>query len=119
MPGVNKMTNNGLTKGTHGNKIMKMYFNWDDAKNELLKVNRGISFEEIVFFISEGKIVDVIQHPNPVKYPDQMMYLLEINDYIFVVPFIRNQENQEIFLKTIYPSRYFTKIYLNREKKDG
>lgn len=90
------------------------YFNWDKEKNLKLKETRGISFEEIVFYISNGAVIDVIENQNSEKYKDQLMFIIEIDSYAYIVPFVEN--NDEIFLKTIYPSRKATKDYLNREE---
>ncbi len=90
-----------------------MTFNWNDEKNELLKNTRKISFEEIVLCISEGKIVKVLKHPNSNKYGNQKLYLIEYKNYIYVVPFVINEKDNEIFLKTIFPSREYTKKYLS------
>ncbi len=89
-----------------------MTYNWNDEKNEILKKNRGISFEEIVLCISEGKVVKVLKHPNKEKYNNQKIYLIDYRDYIYVVPFVENETGKEIFLKTIYPSREYTKKYI-------
>lgn len=94
-----------------------MIFNWDEEKNKKLKEHRNISFEEIILCIHENKIVDVIKNPNSAKYPDQYMYLVNYNNYIYAVPFIKNEEKQEIFLKTIFPSRIYTRKYLAGEKQ--
>jgi len=87
-------------------------FNWDDEKNETLKRTRGVSFEEIVIEIEDGNIVDVLAHPNEQKYPNQQVYLVSHHDYVFVVPFVRDTTNDQIVLKTIYPSRKYTKRHL-------
>ena len=89
-----------------------MTYNWSDQKNELLKEQRGISFEEIVILLPENKLVDVLDHPNKAKYPNQYLYLINLNEYIYVVPFVKNVEKKEIFLETIFPSRDYTKKYL-------
>ena len=86
-------------------------FEWDDAKNMQLKLERGISFEEIVFLIEHGGLVDVIPHPNPGKYPNQSVYVIRINNYIYLVPFVKDDKGTR-FLKTIIPSRKATKRYL-------
>jgi len=91
-------------------------FNWDDEKNERLKRTRGVSFEEMVIAIEDGNVVDVLQHPNADRYPNQLVYLVEYKDYVFVVPFLRDSESQEIVLKTIYPSRKYTRLYVLKEK---
>ncbi|HQS67660.1 MAG TPA: toxin [Sulfuricurvum sp.] len=78
-------------------------------KNELLKENRGIGFEEIIAAIDAGKVLDVYDHPDQENYPGQKIYIVEALDYIYLVPFVRNEEG--IFLKTIIPSRKAKKIY--------
>ncbi len=86
--------------------------NWNNYKNEWLKSERNISFEEIIVAIVEhDKLIDIIQ--NNGKYKDQKVLVVEIENYIYLCPFIEN--DNEIFLKTIYPSRKLTKIYLNEE----
>lgn len=82
----------------------------------MLKKQRGISFEEIVVCINEGKVLKVLEHPNKIKYPNQFIYAIEYKNYVYMVPFARNEKNQEIFFKTIYPSRTYTRKYLNRGK---
>ena len=96
-----------------------MTFNWDDEKNELLKRTRGVSFEEMVIAIEDGNVVDVLQHPNAARDPNQLVYLVEYKDYVFVVPFLRDSESHEIVLKTIYPSRKYTRLHLLKEKDHG
>jgi uncharacterized DUF497 family protein len=86
-----------------------MNYQWNEEKNVLLKTQRGIGFEDIVTAILEGAIVDIIQHPNKEKYPDQMIYIVEVLEYIYMIPYVRN--DQEIFFKTIIPSRKMKKIY--------
>ncbi len=89
--------------------------NWNTEKNELLKKERNISFEEIVIEIINNNVVDTIDHPNQEKYPNQKVYLISINDYIYFVPFVENET--EIFFKTIIPSRKETKKYKKNERK--
>lgn len=93
-----------------------MTFNWDPEKNVLLKRTRGISFEEIVVAIEDVDVLDVLSHPNQERYGNQQIYLVEYLDYVFVVPFVRDDMNDEIVFKTIYPSRKYTKRYM---RKDG
>ena len=91
-------------------------FEWSDAKNLQLKLERGISFEEIVFVIEHGGLMDVIPHPNPDKYPNQSVYVISINNYIYLVPFVKDDTGAR-FLKTIIPSRKATtKRYLEDKK---
>jgi len=86
------------------------YFNWNDEKNSLLVKERGISFEEVVFCIQNGRILNIVDHPNQKKYPNQRIYIVLINDYVYLVPYVENED--EIFLKTIIPSRKAKKEYL-------
>ncbi|KQC13189.1 MAG: toxin [Desulfuromonas sp. SDB] len=91
-------------------------FEWDEKKNEKLKAERGISFEEVVFYISNDFVLDVILHPNADKYPGQKMFIINIDNYAYLVPFI--EENEIIYLKTIIPSRKATKKYLRGDKDE-
>jgi hypothetical protein len=84
-------------------------YNWNFEKNQLLLRDRGISFERIVFEISLGNEVDVVLHPNQDKYPGQMISMVEVDGYVYAVPFVETET--EIFLKTIIPSRKATKHY--------
>jgi uncharacterized DUF497 family protein len=90
------------------------YFDWNETKNVKLREEREICFEDVVVAISEGKVHDVLAHPNPAKYSNQRFYIVEIQEYIYVVPFI--EDETKIFLKTIYPSRKLTKKYLKGGK---
>jgi uncharacterized DUF497 family protein len=87
-------------------------FEWNSTKNEWLKRERGISFEKIVAAVNEGKVVDTYKHSNQDKYPNQMVFALEIEKYIYLVPFMETSEM--IFLKTIFRSRKATKKYLRK-----
>jgi uncharacterized DUF497 family protein len=89
-------------------------YNWDKEKNLLLKETRGISFEQIVVYIEQGNLIDVIKHPNKDKYNHQKILIINIDNYIYTVPFVENEN--ERFLKTIIPSRKFTKKYLGGVK---
>jgi len=85
------------------------YFTWSQEKNELLRKERGISFEEIVFHIERGDVADVLEHPNQVRYPGQRVFVVIVNQYAYLVPF--EESEHEVFLKTIIPSRKLTKKY--------
>jgi hypothetical protein len=85
---------------------MKPYI-WSIEKNDWLRNNRNISFEEVVLAISQHQIKEVYDHPNQIKYHGQKIYEIDINDYIYLVPFIDN--DNDYFLKTIIPSRKATK----------
>jgi uncharacterized DUF497 family protein len=89
-------------------------YNWDKEKSLLLKKSRGISFEQIVIHIEQGNLVDIIEHPNGEKYNHQKILIINIDNYIYTIPFVQNQN--ERFLKTIIPSRKFTKKYLGGMK---
>ena len=82
------------------------YLNWDSEKNEILKHTRGISFEEIAYLIESDQILGVEGNPG---WPNQKMYILEIENYAIIVPFV--ERDNEIFLKTAFPSRKYTKRY--------
>lgn len=85
-------------------------FAWNSEKNEVLKTGRGICFEEVVLNIQLGNEVDIFEHPNQERYPGQQISVVVIEGYAYLVPFVENEE--EIFLKTIIPSRKATKQYL-------
>ncbi len=85
-------------------------FIWNLEKNERLKKERGLSFEEIVFYIEKGQLLDVVEHPNQEKYAGQRMFVINVKDYVYLVPFVENEN--EVFLKTIIPSRKATRQYL-------
>lgn len=86
------------------------YFDWNEEKNELLKKDRGISFELIISQIEMGNLLAIIEHPNIEKYKDQQIYVVEYENYAYLVPFV--EEEERIFLKTIIPSRKATKKYI-------
>lgn len=85
-------------------------FAWNSEKNEVLKAERGISFEEIVLNIQLGYEVDVFDHPNQDRYPGQRISVVLIEDYAYLVPFVETES--EVFLKTIIPSGKTTKTYI-------
>ncbi|NTU53456.1 MAG: BrnT family toxin [Chlorobiaceae bacterium] len=87
---------------------MKSYA-WNSEKNEMLRKERGISFEDIVLNIQLGNEVDLFEHPNQERYPGQKISVVLVEGYAYLVPFVEN--NEEIFLKTIIPSRKATKRY--------
>jgi uncharacterized DUF497 family protein len=85
-------------------------FDWNDEKNGFLKNARGVSFEEVVFHIQNGDVLDVIKHPNAARYPKQHIIVLNMEGYVYLVPYVK--ERGVRFLKTIIPSRKATKEYL-------
>jgi hypothetical protein len=92
------------------------FFNWNQNKNEALKRERNISFEIIIFQIEGGYLLDIIQNRNQVKYKNQKMFIVEFENYAFLVPFVETEN--EIFLKTIIPSRKATRKYLKEDKNE-
>jgi len=90
------------------------YHNWNPDKNELLKHTRGISFNDIVYYLEHGHLIEIIEHPDQDLYKNQKMYIMNISDYIYLVPFMESED--EIFMKTIIPSRKATKQYLENLK---
>lgn len=96
-----------LTKGRQKAYIFIMkYLNWNSDKNEILKKERGISFEEIAYLIESDQVIGIEENPG---YPGQKIYVLEIDDYAIIVFYV--EDDAEIFLKTAFPSRKYTKKY--------
>ncbi len=85
-------------------------FDWSEEKNIWLQVNRNVSFEDFCIALAESKLLDIVVHPNKLRYPNQKMFIVEIDHYVYIVPFVENET--AIFLKTIIPSRVATKKYL-------
>ncbi len=90
-------------------------FDWNEEKNELLRGERGITFEEVVFYISHDGLLDIIEHPNQKTYPGQRIFIINIDEYVYLVPFV--ESDKQIFLKTIIPSQKMAKIYLGGKQK--
>ncbi len=86
---------------------------WDHEKNERLKTERSVSFEDVLFHILSGDIVDTIDHPNQQQYPGQQIHVIVIEEYAYLVPFVESEE--VVFLRTIIPRRKATKINLGDE----
>jgi len=82
---------------------------WNPAKNQKLKRERGVLFEEVVYHIEQGDVIDITEHPNQTRYPGQQIYVIRMHEYVYLVPFIETDD--EIFLKTIIPSRKAAKEY--------
>jgi uncharacterized DUF497 family protein len=88
---------------------MEKVIRWDEAKNQLLLLQRGVSFDEVLEKIDHGDILARLVHPNHEKYPSQEIFVFEIKGYVWYVPFVETQS--EIFLKTIIPSRKLVKTF--------
>lgn len=90
-----------------------MDFDWNEDKNQALKEKRGMSFERILIVLAEGTILAVLEHPNPGKHQGQWLYILEIDNYAWVVPY-RNEGGKRVLI-TAFPSRKYTHLYLKIE----
>ena len=85
-------------------------FDWSDEKNRFLEQTRDVSFEDVIFHIQNGDVLDIIKHPNATRYPKQNIIVINIEGYVYLVPYVKEKEIR--FLKTIIPSRKATKEYL-------
>ena len=92
---------------------MKPY-RWLTTKNEKLQAERGLTFEQLVVAIESGGLLDVVNHPNPRKYPRQLVFVVEVEGYVYLVPFV--EEDEYYFLKTIIPSRKATRLHLGKDE---
>ena len=90
------------------------YFDWNDEKNEMLKKARGVYFEQVELAIASGDLVDRMKHPNPERYPNQEVFLVKIENYVYSVPYV--EDSEKIFLKTIIPNSKATKRYLRGKR---
>ena len=93
------------------------YFAWSAENNESLKLDRGVSFEQVVFHIERGNLLDVLKHPNQRRYPGQRIFVVDIGGYAYLVPFVESEA--EIFLKTVIPNRRATNTYLGWSEENG
>ena len=92
-------------------------FRWSAEKNETLRRERGVTFEEITVAVEAGRLLDVLAHPNAAKYPRQRMMVVDVAGYAHLVPFV--EEDDHLFLKTIIPSRKATRDFLPKESDDA
>ena len=92
-------------------------FAWNADKNESLKRERRISFEDVVSRIEQDDLIATFEYPNQQRYPGQRIYVVDIGGYAYLVPFVESET--EVFLKTVIPSRKATNIYLIRREGDG
>lgn len=90
------------------------YYDWSEKKNEELRIQRRVSFEDILVAIEEGGLLEVLEHPNLKKYPGQKFLVVWLNAYVHLVPFV--EDDEKIFLKTIIPSRKMNKKYKRYEE---
>ena len=96
---------------------MAFSIRFNEEKNQLLKATRRVSFEDVLEALKKGNLLADIAHPSQ-KHSLQRLYVVKIKEYAYAVPYISNIEKKEIFLKTIYPSRMLTKIYLKGGKNE-
>lgn len=94
-------------------KIEKSHYEFSADKNQQLIKERHISFEDVIVALDNDKLLDTIDHHNKTKYPSQEIYIIDINGYVYLVPFVR-KDKQTVFLKTIIPSRKLTKKHLGK-----
>lgn len=88
------------------------HINWNAEKNQILMCERGVSFEDVVFALQSGGLLDELAHPNQERYPNQRIFVVRIDDYAWMVPYVESET--DIFLKTIIPSRKANSLYLKR-----
>ena len=93
------------------------YFRWNPEKNDALKADRGASFEAITVAIESGGLLDILEHPNKIKYPNQRVLVVTFDNCVYLVPFV--EEDDYYFLKTIIPSRKAAMEYLNQGDPDA
>jgi len=86
-----------------------MYFDWSNDKNEQIKKQRGVGFEEVVQAFEDDRVLDILEHHNQKNYQNQKLFIVELNGYIHYVPFV--MDNDRYFLKNIIPSRKLHKKY--------
>ena len=91
-------------------------FRWDSEKNDQLKQERGVSFEQIAVAVETGNLLQIAPHQNPAKYPRQKIMIVQVDDYAYLVPFVEDEDH--FFLKTIIPSRKATRDFIAKENPD-
>jgi len=91
----------------------KVTFQFSAEKNQQLISERGVSFEKIIAALDDGRLLDIIEHHNKDKYSHQRIYVIDLNGYVYLVPYVKKDEHT-VFLKTIFPSRKLTKVYLDQ-----
>jgi len=89
--------------------LFMIQYDWSDEKNRQLKQERGVSFENVILYVKQGNILDIVDHPNKKGYPHQKIIIIRMLDYVYAVPFV--EKDNVRFLKTIIPSRKSNKKY--------
>jgi len=95
--------------------VINKEIKWNEEKNQLLQMQRGVDFEDVLNELEAGRILGRKVHPKKEKYPNQEIFIIQLKSYIYYVPFVETEE--EIFLKTIIPSRKLNKIYGDTNEK--
>lgn len=93
-----------------------MQFDFNIDKNKLLKKTRGVNFDDVSQAIKNKTFIIDTEHHNKQKHPNQRAFIIEIKNYIYVVPYVQDKLRGVKFLKTVYPSSRLTKKYLKNEK---
>lgn len=91
------------------------HYNWNSDKNEKLKSERGVCFEQVIVQIEKGNLREIYSHPDQKKYPNQRILVIQIKEYCYLVPFVENDRG--LFLKTIIPSRKATSKYIGEKNE--
>lgn len=94
----------------------RITYSFSEEKNAFLKKERGISFDDVIFLIENGGLIKTIKHPSR-KYSHQEIALVRIDEYVYCIPIVR--KGNDLFMKTIYPSRVYTKKYLSKDEENG
>jgi len=92
-------------------------YRWNHEKNLKLKLERDVSFDQVVVHIERGDLLDVVRHPNRARFPHQRVLVVRIQDYVYAAPFV--EQGDERFLKTIIPSRKLTRQYLRESDEEA
>ncbi len=92
------------------------FYKWNAQKNEWLKKERNVSFEEIVWHIEHGDLLDDVIHPNQKKYPNQRIMIVRVREYACIVPYVENDEG--VFLKSVIPNRKATRDHIRKDKNN-
>ena len=89
-------------------------YEFSAEKNQWLLAERNISFKLVIEALRGDRLIVEIDHPNQEKYPHQSVYVVNMNGYAYMVPFVQ-KDAKTVFLKTVIPSRKFTKKYLPKQ----
>lgn len=94
---------------------MKFNYECNENKNLMLKQRRGVNFDDVITAIEDDKLLADLKHHNQKKYPGQRIFVVEIERYGYVIPYVERASQNDlktVFLKTVYASRKFTKKYI-------